>query len=532
MSRMVIASSVLAATLLGTALARIAMAQPVEAASPWTIELQEAVETTRRNLAAHLTAEQARQALNRQNFEIRYTLFKDCWQDWVVKSAALGEQESAALRQAVNQKAEWQAERHWTVVDAVTPRAFEHDFPVLFVQPKSLTLRFTRPAGMQSLLTPPQWERLQAPLKERLDQRAAAYRNYLISLLDAELFFSPDQRAALPRDLPPLDHPFLRTSTLASAYYPSLILPEVATPALVNHLSGSQRRRLEALLWEQAEPLRSLRLTSDESREEWDQRVSEYVQYRRQNVVARLELEVDDLERDQVLSPEQLGQLRTIAKGVAVSLCGEWHTNLLGRLDTIQNRRLARPRGGLTVSVISLVNESLDHPENHPHWAQALDPAAQAQMRDAEARRRNRQRADRDRAVLTMLDCELWLQPQQREQLAPLLSAALPPMDIITENREHYRDVIWLVHVFCLADVDAVQKVLTPPQWAAWQRMQLSVPVRQNIAPPTAALRLRENTLMSIPLMQASGQPYVTKEGQQLPGRPPVAPAEDAQPFF
>lgn len=463
-------------------------------------------------------------------FDQRVAQLLDCWQSWLGTAAALDEEQRTAIAAAIQQRVPEAAEKHWLISHKAVRSALANHFPVLFVETKTPLSELLQPITVESLLREEQSRKLQAALAERREFHFAANRDYALAILDAELFLSPEQRRAWTAEgdflSTQLDEPYFFTHPSPSTYLPYRSIVKIVPPNLLPLFSQEQRQwltRLEAIA---ANPPPGLSFRSDEAREEWTARLDAFVRDCRDEVLLKLTLRANELEREGITQPPDADQLRTAAKGAAVSVSGAIQGSVRESLDAFEARlhRNVRP-GGYSIFSASVLNSERDHPETHALWV-----AARAQLRSVEAgqrldaSRRDRHRQARDRAVVAMLDRELWLRPEQREQLLPLLSAALPPVESVPPNREPLRDVTWLAHAFCLTNAAKLQEMLDPVQWNSWRQMQNCAPLIQDMSPPRVGVLLRGNRQMMVLLLNADGRGWEIERKGDPPGSAPQVP--------
>lgn len=355
-----------------------------------------------------------------------------------------------------------------------------------------------------------------------------AFLDYAVALLDAELFLSQQQREILRTEIGKsahfTGHPFysFSPSTNYLPYQPLVGL--VTVTAVKEKLSPAQQQRLStqntAANVNRASSI--LRFSSRDTREAWEAQIDTYVQQLRAETLQVFDLRLDFCAREGQLSEQQLNQLRVAAKGVAVQYSDERRESIRSQLDQLEPQIRQQPGtstfgfGTSTVTPATLLSR--------PLWTTAWQAVMSSAEKNVDAERQNFNRAARDRAVLALLDQELWLRPEQRDQLLPLVSSVLPPVDSLTASREQMRDVIWLAHVLSLLEPEQLTPILDAPQLAAWQLMQKSFPQLANNAYRVAGVRLRSGGQSSIPLMNPDGSRRLPK-GQQAPQPMPVPSA-------
>lgn len=451
-------------------------------------------------------------SIERRVFEIRLTRHLACWWSWLDSTVALDGEQHSALAGDLQRRMPEVSEKHWVRTNRAPGSTLVPHFPVLFVESTSPLSRLTQSSTVQGLLRKEQAIKLQDAVDERQGFQYAASRDYAVAILDAEVFLTLDQRAAVSADQEVhrerLTEPYFAAHPSTGNYLPYQSIAGIVSPTVLPRLSDEQRQRLIQLESIAAKPRPSLSFRRDEPRDVWDERLKEHIQSCRKEVSLKLTLRASVLEREGLIAVDKADRLRLVAKSVASDLGDDMQSSIRTTLDVFETRmREDVDPGNDSPLTIHTVNSALDSPQNLPAWIAACGSLSldHGDYQRWEANRLNLQRQARDRAVLAMLDRELWLLPGQRDQLLSHLSAALPPVESVTPNREPLREAIWLAHVFCLTDAGKVQELLTAPQWEAWQEMQACTPLAPGAPPTTANVLMRNDQSTVVRLLTNDG---------------------------
>lgn len=464
----------------------------------------------------------------RREFDARLTQYLACWQGWLRSNASLDAEQQAALAELLQKQTPETSEGHWKLSNTAARSPLVNHFPALFVEGTTPLSQLTQPATVRPLLRENQIAILQQAVAEREEFRYAAYRDYALAILDSELFLSAQQREALAgeRDhlMKVLDEPWFFINPSSTGYLPWRPVVLVVSPGVRAQLSEHQRQRVAQLESFDSRPGSSMMFRTDESWEVWDERLNARIQVCQEEIALNLILRVDELEREGLIPGDAASKLRTVAKGVSVNLCDELQEKAKSSLAAFAARTRIGQQAAVSTTGISTANLAFLTPQDQDLWTTACGPVVLKELQKLDIARTQQRRLARDRAVLAMLDRELWLSPEQRGKLLPVLSAALPPLDRVLPNREALRDVTWLIHAFCLSDAVKIRELLQPAQWEAWQRMQACVPVSQERFELTAVLLMRGNRQLPMSLFTFDGADWDVDRHGRAPGSPPEIP--------
>lgn len=321
----------------------------------------------------------------------------------------------------------------------------------------------------KELLTPDQISRLNDALAERQEFIASAYVKYLCAMIDRELFLTSDQLMQFLQFLESL--PAARKHPLYSfepysyymPYLPIAGLLKGNTPGAI--LNREQADRVSDLI-SSADGQRNLTFMSNTGPEEWQRQITQAGQQGRDMLLRAAALRVSSLRQEYNLSPEQAEQLFLAGKGAAVQMLEDWKESAQQTIAQME-QQMAQFQGNFGFGTQTLDISGLDSNEI---WTTALTSVLANRKGQGDNRRAQLREATAG-AMLALLDEELWLTPEQRAALQPMVLKSLPVSTDPAQHQQYIRELVLLAHPLLRSKPDERNRVLSEPQQAVWTLM-------------------------------------------------------------
>ncbi|MEZ6033347.1 MAG: hypothetical protein R3C17_09660 [Planctomycetaceae bacterium] len=352
-------------------------------------------------------------------------------------------------------------------------RPFGETAPMLFVQPLSVGSKFSV-ALINSIrdaaLSEKQNEVLSAALAERADFQRAAFREFVVSLVDQELFLTEDQRNRMLEQFQSnskqITLPFY--AFVAQPHYlPYQPISDILSPRKADFLDERQKERLKDLTSRNGNGNENyIIFQASEGPEEWQETIKRAVVSQRKIYLHATAVRIGYLERSLKLSPEQVAWLTVASKGATTDALAEWKETTQATIQQMQEQ-MGQHRG--QNFAFSAQNISIDGIDDNQIWANAVSSLKQGHRQDDRRGFIHRARAG---SVVALLDQELWLLPQQRSGLLELTSGALPHNTSLSQWDQWIRELLLIAYPLHKTRDADVQAVLSESQLAVWQQLK------------------------------------------------------------
>lgn len=205
-------------------------------------------------------------------------------------------------------------------------------------------------ASIEGLLSEDQRRCLNGVLEDRIQFRRQAALNYILHLLDNELFLTGDQKAKLTQIIKETVDPDAACFALKPGVNIQLRLAEVLPDAvLCSFLTDLQQQRLSDLTHEAAgimprggfggEPSARpgfVRLQTIDSRQKWSLQIRSTFADQKDRLLRTMELQTVFCQTEGPLNQAQVNHLRVAAKGVIEEVLPAWESRLLERMQEFQ----------------------------------------------------------------------------------------------------------------------------------------------------------------------------------------------------
>jgi hypothetical protein len=357
-------------------------------------------------------------------------------------------------------------------------------FPVTF--PMVFTLKAANRAGRQSatdfservmlsirtdVLNAEQQARVDVALKERDDFQRLAFIEYLVAQSDDELFLTTAQRqevsTALADRKPSISHP-LYLFNAQSYYLPYESMSGILSNASVGKiLDNRQKKRLLDL--NNADPnSQHIIFQSSAGRDGWYVQMNEAGLKERQKFLNAAAVRVAYYEKELSLSAEQAEFLTSASKGAAVRAVNDWKESTEQTFESME-QQMAQMGGDFGFGASSMDVRTI---ENNQIWKDALSTCNTKLVHAAEKLRKAALRQATGNSVLALMDNELWLLPEQRTSLLPLIVKSLPDNSSPFQYQEYIREVVLIAHPLFLVREKSRDEILDVSQQNVWKTLQ------------------------------------------------------------
>ena len=318
------------------------------------------------------------------------------------------------------------------------------------------------------ILNDPQKEQLDAALTERLEFQNAAFREYVVTLFDQELFLTEDQRRKMLEQISArskkITSPFYSFSA-QQHYLPNKSLSEVVSASKADFLDSRQKGRLKDLLADGDGNQNYIMFQSSEGVEQWEETVKQEVPKQRMLYLNAAAVRIGYLERSLKLKAEQVQYLTVASKGATLDALADWKVSTQQTIDQMK-QHMAQAQGNFGFSAQNISVDGLDQNEIWTSAVREVHGDIQTGERSAAIRRA------KANTVTALLDQEMWLMPTQRAAVLEFTEASMPRNFVKSDYDQYVRELILLVYPLHKVAETKVHEVLSEPQQAVWMQLQ------------------------------------------------------------
>ena len=267
-------------------------------------------------------------------------------QSWVTQTCQLDEAQQGQVQELFAATLTAEVEKYAKSNDQQREnRPFGECTPILFVQPLSVGSKFSLSLinGIRdAVLSETQNERLSIALAERADFQRAAFREYVVSIVDRELFLTEEQRNAMleqfAANVKPVTSPFY--AFIAQPHYlPYQSIREILTRRKAGFLDERQSERLQDLTVNTGNSNQNyLIFQAHEGPEQWAETVKNAVVTQRTMYLHATAVRIGYLERSRKLTPEEVAYLTVAGKGATTDALFEWKESTQRTIDQMQEQ--------------------------------------------------------------------------------------------------------------------------------------------------------------------------------------------------
>lgn len=332
-------------------------------------------------------------------------------------------------------------------------------------------LKFTKwKAELLEILSPEQQSRLKEIDAQRDARLQQAHRDWVLQLLDTELYFTPEQRTAVSQHLEETatsNRPELYSLSHQNYYLryqtPHLLLSALP-PGILNPEQSDRLKKLRNGNSSGPESERYITFMSNNGVESWYATLDEAIQKQGARLQQITKLQILYYQAVSELDAQALRHLELAAKGTVLYCLHDWKDSTSQSLRQWEERLLKREFGngnfGFSVSVpdSKTVNR-------HELWKETLaslsvDSEGMFSAREVQAKQVRMQ------YLLSLIDQELWLTPTQFEKLSSLLSKKMPKQEIT--GYEYMYEVVLMAIPLVVLEEAKIKEILDPFQVLAW----------------------------------------------------------------
>lgn len=337
-------------------------------------------------------------------------------------------------------------------------------------------LNFTRQTRKLNAvkLTDEQDKLLTRAIDERNAFLESAAIGQLMNVLDAELYFTPDQRQAFAEGVAStvnLDVTGFGFQTSSYYFNQRLVGPILQRGDYLKVLGDAQRLRAADLASTGSSSGRNVlyvSFRSDEGVETWQTKLKGSIQGHRDLLMRAIAVRVDFHCALCDISDDNARYLLVAGKGATDKVIADWKVTARQQLKTYEQH--AAQWGGQGNFSFSLASPSVQTLAKDEIWTHALEskiPEANDQLTH---RDHVRTQATAEFTV-AMLDKELWLTKSQRQHLIKAVVAKLPAPDRTAASHSYYTEITLLaLALFKLSDQDI--SILNDKQKRVWELMK------------------------------------------------------------
>lgn len=324
-------------------------------------------------------------------------------------------------------------------------------------------------------LTNRQRDQLKRAQQARAAAMQAVLRDRIVDVFDSELFLTSNQREQLERHIAEKlgGEPFRLYSLTPQNFYLNYTSPEKLLSGLdLQVLSAVQRKRCAAVCNSRTSGSgseRYLTFMSNQGVDGWYDSLDEAMHMQRDRLLEIAAVRSEFYQAEFGLNDEQVRRLELAAKGTVLYCLEDWEESTVRNLRQWEERMQEQQQfrnGNFGFSVSVPQTQVVDQ---HQLWKSTLSDL-KIDLNDSESDRALRQRRTEAAYLLALLDQELWLTPEQRMQMAPLLSQVMPRSRL--QGYDYFYEVyLMAIPVMKLNDKD-LEKILAPSQRRAWENLK------------------------------------------------------------
>ncbi|MFO0999954.1 MAG: hypothetical protein U0936_06445 [Planctomycetaceae bacterium] len=412
---------------------------------------------------------------DQQDFQKRIQAYSDAVEAWVIATCEVTEEQKGRLKEIFVAQVKKDIEAFGKGQDPdQRNKPFPKTFVLLFTCGDGIATEFSVEvfiALRKELLSPEQTTKLDAALTERQMFQRDAYINFLVSMVDKELYLSAEQRDSLRAHLQgrkrSIRHPMY--SFQPQNYY----LPYESLSTLLssvpgkNILSTPQKRRLTDLTGTDPNNQHVVFQAAD-GLEGWYKQMHQLGLKQRDLYLRAAAVRIEWYQKELQLSPEQVDHLTIASKGAAIRALADWKENTEQTFEQMQ-QHMAQAGGNFGFGASLIDTRTID---NNEIWSEALKTMTEGTSNGGMIDRTATLKASAGASLLALFDEELWLTPDQRKALVSQFEKSVPETDQSIQYQDYIREIVLMAHPLFLTNEKKRNEVLTPPQQEVWKVMQ------------------------------------------------------------
>ena len=411
---------------------------------------------------------------DRQDFQKRIQAYSDSVEAWIIATCEVTDEQKGRLKEIFVAQVKKDIEAFGKGQDPdQRNKPFPNSFVLLFTRKDGIAVEFSEgvvSAMRKSVLTPEQAAKLDAALAERQTFQRENYINFLVSMIDKELYLSSEQRDALRAHLQEkktLTHPMYTFQP--QNYY----LPYESLSGLLSKVPGksildpAQKKRLADLTGTDPNN-QSVVFQAADGVEGWYKQMHQLGLKQRDLYLRAAAVRIAWYQKELQLSPEQVDHLTIASKGAAIRALADWKENTEQMFEQMQ-QHMAQAGGNFGFGASLIDTRTIDSNEI---WSEALKTMTEGTSNGGMIERTAALKASTVASLLALFDEELWLTPDQRKALVSQFEQSVPETDQSLQYQDYIREIVLMAHPLFLTNEKKRNEVLTPPQQEVWKVMQ------------------------------------------------------------
>lgn len=412
---------------------------------------------------------------DQQDFQKRIQAYGDSVEAWVSSTCEVTDEQKRRLKEIFSVQV---AESNAAFGKGLDPdqrnKPFPNSFVLLFTRKDGIAVEFSDDVFKvlrKEILTTEQTAKLDAALTERQTFQRDAYINFLVSMIDKELYLSTEQRESLRAHLrerkTPITHPMY--SFQPQNYY----LPYESLSTLLssvpgkNILSTPQKKRLTDLTGTDPNNQHVVFQAAD-GIEGWYKQMHQLGLKQRDLYLRAAAVRIAWYQKELQLSPEQVDHLTIASKGAAIRALADWKESTEQTFEQMQ-QHMAQAGGNFGFGASLIDTRTIDSNEI---WSEALKTMTEGTSNGGMIERTATLKASAGASLLALFDEELWLTPDQRKALVSQFEKSVPETDQSLQYQDYIREIVLMAHPLFLTNEKKRNEVLLPPQQEVWKVMQ------------------------------------------------------------
>lgn len=403
---------------------------------------------------------------------LRLRLWGENWVQFVSRTAGLSDVQTAALRASSGEVislelGEYARRPHsWPLVRVNPPT---EDFPVLLMTEENngnLVRKKLKIFTRNGALSVSQAAAVNLAFSQAADFEQAAFRDYLIAVLDDELYFT-DQQRAYARDHLCLEEglmcEWLFDSPLSqiTGRYKDIPIHVLESVELSASLLPVQAATLELL--RHGGGIYRLGVSFSTPHVEWVRQLDESAAKLRDEILLQAELKLHYYSNELGFPEEAISRLRAAGELTAPLVAEEWRADTFKFLDEEEDSH-KQQQGFTSIGLSGIVTRL----ESRKTWDSQFPPALRKLRRWDAQRRTAAIRWAMSRVTVALLDRELQFNSAQREMLIPVVENSLPA-GAESSPRGYVAGLSCLAYTLINIPRETVQQVLSPEQISQWE---------------------------------------------------------------
>ncbi len=395
---------------------------------------------------------------------------------WIHRVCALKDGQSQKYDELVAERIEGSQERHKN--SNVRRTGFADYAPVQFTfqdgAAKSTFAGSEWYVEIEKILTDDQEERLATANEKRTASICAAQKDRIVNILDEELFFTSRQRPIVAKQVEERlssDNDTLYSLTNQTYYLKYKSPQNILSGSILDVLSPAQRDRWERVQKGHQSGARSERyitFMSNEGVDGWYKALDESLKQQAIRLTQAANVRIEYYAEEFKLSDKDVHHLKLAAKGTIIYCMQTWKKSAKMNLKQWEERMNQQQFGngnfGFSVAV-----PSTKVIEQHDLWKNTLSEMG-VDSTASTKKQVNHKRAGKLKYIISLLDRELWLTSEQRDQFEKVLSEKLPKSDM--PGYEYMYEVVLVAIATTRLDEADVKEILDPEQMIAWNALK------------------------------------------------------------